>query len=249
MLAFLIGPLIDCDMWIPLQATVSCRLRVCFLIPLSRFCLFISVSIMGESFPSFQSSSVCSLLFDFVLSPLYLLPCLAAFPQTWHKQKKEGVIKSFQWAQDKKRSIDTFLTRSIWIDATRHCFKSVTVEVADLSAFGHNISSTHHIWTVHFSLKWQIIAKEILFLNTECSLSRFHTYTLMHRNCQLELCALMICRQKVKGHSWVGALTVSKTWTGVLLSLFMSAIIWPLGVTVSLLSPHLIGGLDVSLFL
>lgn len=55
----------------------------------------------------------------------------------------------------------------------------------------------------------------------------------------------MMCRQKVKGDFWVGALAASKTWTGVLLSVFMSTVIRPLGVRVSLSSPHLIGGLDV----
>ena len=75
--------------------------------------------------------------------------------------------------------------------------------------------------------------------------SHIHAHAYMHRNCQLKPCALMMCRQKVKGHSWVGGLTVSKPWTGVLLSVFMSTDIWPLEVTVSLLLPHLIGGFDV----
>lgn len=148
-------------------------------------------------------------------------------------------------ARQKGGSTDTLLPKSIWTDATHLSFKSATVEVADLSAFGHNLSSTHHTQPVRFSLKWQIIAKELLFLNTTCALSHIHTHAYMHINCQLKPCVLMMCRQKIKGHSRVGALAMSKRWTGVLLSVFMSTVIWPLEVTVSHLSPHLIGGLDV----
>lgn len=75
---------------------------VCFCIPLSHFCLFILMSINGQNFPSFQSSSVYSFLFDFVLSLLYLLSSLGALPQTWHMQKKRGLLNHFGELKTKK---------------------------------------------------------------------------------------------------------------------------------------------------
>lgn len=123
-----------------------------------------------------------STLYFLTLFCLCFISSLAVLLSPRHdiSRKKKGLLNHFSEPKTKKRSTDALLTRSIWIDATCHCFKSVTVEVADLSAFGHNISSTHHIRPLRFSLKWQIIAKELLFLNTECSPSHFHTYTLMH---------------------------------------------------------------------
>lgn len=79
----------------------------------------------------------------------------------------------------------------------------------------------------------------------QCSLSHTRTHAYMHKNCQLLPCILIMCTEKVKGHSGVALLAVSKAWTGVLLSVVMSTVIWPLGVTMCLLSPHLIGALDV----
>lgn len=55
-------------------------------------------------------------------------------------------------------------------------FKSVTVEVGDLSAFGYNKSPTRHTQPMYFTLKWQIISKELLFLNTVFILD-FHVYS------------------------------------------------------------------------
>lgn len=103
MLTFLIEPLINCDTWIPLQATVSCSLCVCFLIPLSHFCLFILMSITGQNLPSFQGSSVNALLFDFVLSLFYLLSGLAALTQTGHKQKKRGLLNHLREQSEREK--------------------------------------------------------------------------------------------------------------------------------------------------
>ena len=123
---------------------------------LFHICLFRSMSIMWEaSHPSRVPQSTLYFLTLFCLC--FLLPGLAAFPQTWHKKKNKGLLNHFSELKT-KRGADALLPGSIWIDATRHCCKIVPVEVADLSAFDHNISSAHHIQPVCFSLKWQIIA-------------------------------------------------------------------------------------------
>lgn len=66
--SFLIGPLIDYDMWI-----------MGFFNPFHNLVLSRK---MCESYQSLKTSQVSSLSF------LLFLLCLAAFLQTWHKQKK-----------------------------------------------------------------------------------------------------------------------------------------------------------------
>lgn len=93
------GPLIDCDVQIPLQATISCRLRVCSLIPRSHFCLFISINywrklpILPKFLTWLHTFWLCfCLCFDFVSSPL---PFFFLSPQTWHKQIELELFNHF----------------------------------------------------------------------------------------------------------------------------------------------------------
>lgn len=201
MLAILVGP---CDMWIPLQAIV------CAFSFLFHICLFISMSIMRERFPSFLK--FLSLLFTFCLC-FISSHALLLFPQTWHKQKKKGLINHFSGPKNKNSSSDVLLARFIWIDATCHCFKSVTVKVADLSAFGHNISPTHHILPVLFFIKVTDYRQRASVLEHQV-FTPPTLYTLIHTCIEivsLNPVFLMMCRQKVKGRSWVRALAVSES--------------------------------------
>lgn len=103
---------------------VNCILKIVFVLFLSSF-TSLSVHIIVNYIRWLpMPPKFFSLLFDFALFSLHWLPFLDTFPQMWHKQKKKKkvrIIKSFQWAQDKRgawtlSSIDPFqLMQSIMV--------------------------------------------------------------------------------------------------------------------------------------
>lgn len=102
-------------------------------------------------------------LYFFTVFCLLFISFLTTFPETWHKQKEEGLLYHFNELKTKKKGVQSFHSLDISRVERCHGFKSVTVEVSDLSVFGQNISSARRMRPVHFSLKWQIIAEKLLF--------------------------------------------------------------------------------------